>query len=167
MRQGYKRYVTNQPTTANILNSTYVRMILHTSSIKCVNVTHMPFICLYSMWLFVVHHTYLYVWITLVIKLCICMCTNVHVIYVTWAGVICLKCTHEHEGTQRPRACGDILGKSQLHMLHVMQHFRQMKNRSALYRQGWRFQLQHLEFNSVMIYIYTKQHNRFNCGIEF
>ena len=29
----------------------------------------------------------------------------VHVIYVTWAGVICLICTHKHEGV-------DILGKS-------------------------------------------------------
>ena len=42
-----------------------------------------------------------------------------------------------------------------------------MKNRSALYRQGWRFRLRHLEFNVVMTYIYTMQHNRFNCGIEF
>ena len=42
-----------------------------------------------------------------------------------------------------------------------------MKNHSALYRQGWRLRLRHLEFNVVMTYIYTKQHNRFNCGIEF
>ena len=30
----------------------------------------------------------------------------VHVIYVTWAGVICLICTHEH------KASADISGKS-------------------------------------------------------
>ena len=41
------------------------------------------------------------------------------------------------------------------------------KNCSALYRQGWCFRLQHLEFNVVMTHIYTKQLNHFNCGIEF
>ena len=45
---------------------------------------------------------------------------SLHVIYVTWAGVICLVCTHEHEGTQRPRASADISGKSRLRMLHML-----------------------------------------------
>ena len=43
-----------------------------------------------------------------------------YVIYVTWAGVICLICTHEHEGAQRPSASADISGKSRLHMLHML-----------------------------------------------
>ena len=46
-----------------------------------------------------------------------------------------------------------------------MQYFRQTKNRSALYRQGWCFRLRHLEFNIVMTYIYTKQHDRFNWQV--
>ena len=44
----------------------------------------------------------------------------IHVIYVTWAGVICLIYTHKHEGTQSSRASVDISGKSQLHMLHML-----------------------------------------------
>ena len=43
-----------------------------------------------------------------------------YVIYVTWAGVICLICTHEPEGAQRPRASADISGKSRLPMLHML-----------------------------------------------
>ena len=42
------------------------------------------------------------------------------VIYVTWAGVICLICTHESKGAQRPRASVDISGKSRLPMLHML-----------------------------------------------
>ena len=34
-----------------------------------------------------------------------------HVIYVTWAGGICLICTHKPEGTQYPRENVDISGK--------------------------------------------------------
>ena len=45
---------------------------------------------------------------------------KLHVIYVTWAGVICLICTHEPEGAQRPRASADISGKSRLPMLHML-----------------------------------------------
>ena len=49
------------------------------------------------------------------------ICHNViHVIYVTWAGVICLRCTHEPEGVQHPRVSVDILGKSLLPMLHML-----------------------------------------------
>ena len=44
----------------------------------------------------------------------------IYVIYVAWAGVICLICTHEHEGAQRPSASSDISGKSRLHMLHML-----------------------------------------------
>ena len=44
----------------------------------------------------------------------------VYVIYVTWAGVICLICTHEPEGAQRPRASADISGKSRPPMLHML-----------------------------------------------
>ena len=36
----------------------------------------------------------------------------------------------------------------------------------AIHRQGWCFRLWHLEYNIVMMYIYTKQYNCFNCGIE-
>ena len=43
-----------------------------------------------------------------------------YVIYVTWAGVICLICTHEPEGAQRPRASADISGKSRPPMLHML-----------------------------------------------
>ena len=64
-----------------------------------------------------------------------------YMLYITLVGVICLICTQEHEGVQRPRASADISGKSRLRML---------------YRQGWRFQLRHLEYNVVMTYIYTK-----------
>ena len=42
------------------------------------------------------------------------------VIYVTWAGVICLICTHEPEGAQCPRASADISGKSQPPVLHML-----------------------------------------------
>ena len=48
------------------------------------------------------------------------MVVDYYIIYVTWAGVICLICTHEHEGAQRPRASADISGKSQPHMLHML-----------------------------------------------
>ena len=63
--------------------------------------------------------------------------------------------------------CGHIRQITSAHVTYVMQHFRHTKNRSALYRQGWRLRLRHLEFNVVMTYIYTMQHNCFNCGIEF
>ena len=52
-----------------------------------------------------------------------------YVLYVTWAGGICLICMHEPEGAQfmhepegvqRPRASVDISGKFQLHMLHMV-----------------------------------------------
>ena len=46
--------------------------------------------------------------------------SRLQVIYVTWAGVICLICTHEPEGAQRPRASADISGKSRLPMLHML-----------------------------------------------
>ena len=52
--------------------------------------------------------------------------------------------------------CGHIRQITTAHVTYVMQHFWHMKNRSALYRQGWRFQLRHLEFNVVMTYIYTR-----------
>ena len=38
-----------------------------------------------------------------------------YVIYVTWAGGICLICTHKPEGMQRPRVSVDISGKSRPH----------------------------------------------------
>ena len=41
-------------------------------------------------------------------------------IYVTWAGVICLICMHEPEGTHHLRASTDISGKSRLPMLHML-----------------------------------------------
>ena len=43
-----------------------------------------------------------------------------YVIYVTWAGGICLICTHEPEGAQRLSASAGISGKSQLYMLHML-----------------------------------------------
>ena len=43
-----------------------------------------------------------------------------HVIYVTWAGGICLICTHEPEGAQCPRASADISGKPRRHVIYVM-----------------------------------------------
>ena len=43
-----------------------------------------------------------------------------YVIYVTWAGGICLICTHKSEGAQRPRASVDISGKCQPHMLYML-----------------------------------------------
>ena len=46
---------------------------------------------------------------------------KLQIIYVTWAGVICLICTHEPEGAQYPRASADISGKSRLqHVTYVM-----------------------------------------------
>ena len=45
---------------------------------------------------------------------------GVYVIYVTWAGVICLICTYEPEGVQCLRASADISGKSRLLMLHML-----------------------------------------------
>ena len=45
---------------------------------------------------------------------------SIQVIYVTWAGGICLICTYEPEGAQRPRASANISGKSRPHMLHML-----------------------------------------------
>ena len=58
---------------------------------------------------------YVALWIPLILSVKV-----LHVIYVTWAGVICLTCMHEHEGAQHPRASADISGKSRLHMLHML-----------------------------------------------
>ena len=44
----------------------------------------------------------------------------VYVTYITWAGGICLICTHKLKGVQRPRASADISGKSRPHMLHML-----------------------------------------------
>ena len=44
----------------------------------------------------------------------------INVMYVTWAGVICLMYTHEPKGAQHPRASADISGKSRVHMLHML-----------------------------------------------
>ena len=62
---------------------------------------------------------------------------------------------------------GHIRQITTAHVTYAMQHPRHTKNRPALYRQGWRFRLRHLEFNVVMTCIYTMQHNRFSCDIEF
>ena len=43
-----------------------------------------------------------------------------YVIYVTWAGRICLICTHEPEGAACSRASVDISGKSRPHILHML-----------------------------------------------
>ena len=48
------------------------------------------------------------------------MYVGIHVIYVTWAGVICPICMHKHKGAQRLRASADISGKSRLRMLHML-----------------------------------------------
>ena len=44
----------------------------------------------------------------------------VYVVYVLWAGAICLICTHEPEGAQWPRVTADISGQSQPPMLHML-----------------------------------------------
>ena len=41
-----------------------------------------------------------------------------YVVVVTWARVICLKYTHEHEGAARVRVCSS--GKSQVPMLQLI-----------------------------------------------
>ena len=43
----------------------------------------------------------------------------VYIIYITWAGGICLMCMHKPEGMQCLRASADITGKSRPHMLHM------------------------------------------------
>ena len=43
-----------------------------------------------------------------------------HVIYVMWAGGICLICMHKPEGAQHLRASANISGKSGSHMLHML-----------------------------------------------
>ena len=43
-----------------------------------------------------------------------------YVIYVTWAGGICLVCTHEPEGAQCLRASADISGKSLPHIIDML-----------------------------------------------
>ena len=43
-----------------------------------------------------------------------------HVIVVTQARVLCLICTHEPEGAQRPRASVDISGKARVPVLQLI-----------------------------------------------
>ena len=62
---------------------------------------------------------YVYNAVCIIVMICICR-SGIYVIYVTWAGVICLICTHEPEGAQRPRASADISGKSRPPMLHML-----------------------------------------------
>ena len=47
------------------------------------------------------------------------MASMYNVIYVTWAGGICLICTHESEDAWHLRASAEISGESQPHMLHT------------------------------------------------
>ena len=57
--------------------------------------------------------------------------TSVYVIYVTWAGGICLICMRETKGVQRLRASADISGKSQQHVLHMLCRVCNVKNRPS------------------------------------
>ena len=46
-------------------------------------------------------------------------CDKLQLIYVTWAGVICLICTHEHKGAQHSRVSADISGISSCYICYV------------------------------------------------
>ena len=46
--------------------------------------------------------------------------TELRVIVVTQAGVLCLICMHEPEGAQRPRASADISGKARVPVLQLI-----------------------------------------------
>ena len=71
------------------------------------------YICIYYTYIYICIYVYIYMHIYIYVYI-------IHVIVVTQAGVLCLICTHEPEGAQRPRASADISGKALMPVLQLL-----------------------------------------------